>query len=222
MKSTTSKHRNLAWKIVFPPAGAVRRWKLVRGFLGAERWNSFWGSAAGPEWHGGPGYVTLVYDGVMVWGDFSDSASYLASWNKFPESSWLARCAVDSEGIALIASLLSLSLLPLWTWIADPVKRLRCWLCWATRAGRAPITLMCLFMFAHCWAAHRLVSQVYAAAHVWRGSASDSRGDFLWQDDKERWRTQSRLSQETSWIWIHVEITQWNESWHLFTEPGQQ
>lgn len=42
----------------------------------------------------------------------------------------------------------------------------RCWLCWATRAGRAPITLMCLFMFAHCWAARRLLSQVCTTAHM--------------------------------------------------------
>lgn len=222
MKSTTSKHRNLAWKIVFPPAGAVRRWKLVRGFLGAERWNGFWGSAVGPEWHGGPGYVTLVYAGVMVWGDFSDSASYLASWNKFPESSWLARCAVDSEGIALITSLLSLSLLPLWTWIADPVKRLRRWLCWATRAGRAPITLMCLFMFAHCWAAHRLVSQVYAAQCT-SGETAPVTAEVTFSEGmirKDGGRSQD-CHTETSWIWIHAEITQWNESWHLFIEPGQ-
>ena len=42
-------------------------WKL--GDIGSRKVEPFLRVAVGAEWHGGPGYVTYVCEGVMVLGD---------------------------------------------------------------------------------------------------------------------------------------------------------
>lgn len=107
----------------------------------------------GSEWAWWSGLVTLLCDGVR--GHFRQ---HLISCKQAGTSS--------QRVFGLFTVLLTAKPVP---WLPPSLRSLdlnsypseapRRWLCRAMRAGRGPITLMCLFMFAHCWEAHRLVSQ---------------------------------------------------------------
>lgn len=114
--------------------------------LGAERWNGLF-FFRGSEWAWWSGLVTLLCDGVR--GHFRQ---HLISCKLEQVPREFLACSLCCWQQSQCPDCLPPS--ALWTWKAP-----RRWLCRAMRAGRGPITLMCLFMFAHCWEAHRLVSQ---------------------------------------------------------------